>query len=76
MGHLWAVFLDLHSTREVGFAAGPISFREIESYARLTGVTLTPWEVGVIRAVDAAVLETASNRSRKDGGSRDSRNRS
>lgn len=49
--YLWTTFVDIKNA-----CAGPIPYTEIEAYIRLTGDTLTPAEVAVIRQLD--VLHT------------------
>lgn len=48
--YLWDLFWDIRSalSREL------LSMREIEAYCQLTGTRLSPREVGIIRAMDAA----------------------
>jgi hypothetical protein len=54
---LWRWFLDLCGTRAVTMAgAQPISFAEIEAYARLTGWQIEARHVAVLRAMDAEFL--------------------
>lgn len=36
--------------------ASPISFQEIDAFCRLRLVSLTAWEVGLLRQIDDAVL--------------------
>lgn len=61
---LWFVFCALHQTRASGMGVGPISFGEIESYQRLVGVKLDPWEVQAVRAIDMAYLQHEAERSK------------
>jgi hypothetical protein len=65
---LWNVFLDLHSKRRAAFfGVSPLCFEDIESYQRLMGITLTPWEVETILALDSKVVSRLNERlSRKD----------
>lgn len=39
-----------------GFGLNPISFTEILSWATLAGVAPTPWEVRLLKRLDAATL--------------------
>jgi hypothetical protein len=60
--HLWLAFLELTSTRPSN-AMGvgePLSFSEIESWARLTRRPLTAWQVDVIRRLDTIYLSQAA----------------
>lgn len=55
--HIWAWFWDLNSARaHNGFAPQPIGFLEIETFARLNGITLSPFEVDALRVMDRAFL--------------------
>lgn len=57
-GYLVEWFGELSSARGGnGFALGAIAYAEIAEWARLRGVWPTPWEVGVLRRIDAAFLE-------------------
>jgi hypothetical protein len=40
-----------------GFSRNPISFCEIEAWARLTGAAPEPWEIELITAMDSAALD-------------------
>ncbi len=53
---LWGAFLQLSATRQAGMGTNPISMTEVESWCRLQGVTLTPWEVDTLLAMDGAAL--------------------
>lgn len=57
LGHVWRWFCDLHATRMHGqFGAYPIGYAEIGAWASLTGISLRPFEVAALRAVDEAFL--------------------
>lgn len=61
MRYLWRAFTSLHRARgSNGWGPSPIAWSEIESFCRLTGVALDPWEVEAIRALDEAFLDTAA----------------
>lgn len=47
--YLWFTFVDLCNA-----CTGPIPYSEIEAYIRLTGNTLHPGEIDIIRALDDA----------------------
>lgn len=60
---LWRWFLDLGQTRTYHMAGpNPISFVEIEAYARQMRWPLEPHHIDILRAMDAAWLEHASKR--------------
>lgn len=50
--YLWNAFLRLSARRTVGFSANPISWSEIDAFARYTGTRLTPWEVKILEDLD------------------------
>lgn len=56
---LWKWFMVLHKTRQAGMAGPqPISFTEMQSYARLTNQHIEPRHVAILIAMDQAYLET------------------
>lgn len=54
--HLWEWFGELADARSGGMGPGPITFQDIDAWARLTGRHPTPWEVSVIRQLDGLWL--------------------
>ncbi|MDA9530330.1 hypothetical protein ACM42_18235 [Bradyrhizobium sp. CCBAU 25338] len=60
---VWSVFLDLTATRSVGMGPAPISFGEIEAWSRLNREPIRPFELTMLRALDAAFLKAAAERS-------------
>jgi len=52
------VFWEMGRCRPQGYA-GPlaITHTEIEAWSRLYGLRLTPWEVDVVKALDAEYLD-------------------
>nr|WP_223566941.1 hypothetical protein [Agrobacterium tumefaciens] len=63
--HIWEWFVELHNSRQSGFAANPIAYQEIESFCRMTGAIISPWELSVIRRMDQAVLAVFNKSGRK-----------
>lgn len=64
--HLWGWFLDLHVARgSNGFGPSALSYSEILAWATLTRVAPTPWEVSVIKRLDAVYLCHAADESDK-----------
>jgi hypothetical protein len=53
---LWSAYAQIGRSRGGGFGAAAVSFQEIEAWQRLTGVTLTAWELDTIIEIDAAFL--------------------
>jgi len=50
--------MSISSTRQSGMGTNPITFAEIESWSRLNGVSLNPWEVDMIVAMDNTATKT------------------
>lgn len=57
---LYEAFFSLSAARRSGFGPGALTFTDIESWSRLTGVALTPWELETLIVMDAAALATAA----------------
>lgn len=56
--YLWAWFIELRAASgSNGFGPNPVSHTEIASWAMLRRLPISPWEVGVIRRLDAAFRE-------------------
>lgn len=61
MRYLWAAFQSISRTRGGnGFGPNPITFVEIDAWARLMRLRLDPWEVDTLRMLDDAYLEVAA----------------
>jgi hypothetical protein len=54
--HVWGWFLELSATRPRGMGFVPISYAEIDAWARRTGRDPLPYEVQLIRRVDMKLL--------------------
>ncbi|MCP3065845.1 hypothetical protein LXT21_44465 [Myxococcus sp. K38C18041901] len=53
LAHVWGWFCELSGARGAGgFSIAPISFQDIEAWARLTGHQPTPAEVVLLRQLD------------------------
>lgn len=58
--YIWQWFEELHTARGgSGFGPSPISFCEIDAWARLTGRLPEAWEVQVIKDIDVCYLSSA-----------------
>lgn len=64
--HLWDWFWDLHQARGGGFGPAPLSYAEIEAWARLQLAHPRPWEVSVLRLMDGAYLSAYAQVAEKD----------
>lgn len=51
--------------------ANPITFQEIDAYARLTGAEIAPWEVRAIRRLDHIALSAKKPKGAKGAQERD-----
>ena len=65
--HVMGYFYELAAARPAGFA-GPsaISYSDIESWLRLTGRTVDPFEVQCITAIDGEFRKAAATASRRN----------
>jgi hypothetical protein len=50
--HVWAWFSELSGRRTVGMAMNPITWPDIDAWARLKGVTLKQWEMDALTGID------------------------
>lgn len=53
---LWEAYCELSAMRPSGMGVSAIPGHEYESWQRLSGVTLTPWEVDTLKAMDRAAM--------------------
>lgn len=56
IAHIWGWFQELNASRPMGFDVGGISYAEIEAWARLSRIPITPHEVKVIKVIDSIFL--------------------
>ena len=57
--HIWATFIELHDGRTYGMSGpNPISYDIISSWCHLNGITLSPWEIDIIKSLDNLWLKT------------------
>jgi hypothetical protein len=58
---LWHAYCELSAMRPSGMGISPIPGVEYESWQRLNGIALTPWEVDTLKAMDAAARSAAAD---------------
>jgi len=59
LSHVWSFFLQLSQARTQGFSGpNPISYPDIQSWKELTGNTINPYEVGILKRLDAIYLSS------------------
>lgn len=58
--HVWLLFWRLNSRRQSGESIQPISCSEVEAFLRLTGMSVTPEDFGLIEAMDNAFIGQCS----------------
>ena len=57
VAHVFAWWVELASHRGVGFSGpAPLSWGDLDAWSRLMGVTPTPYEWGLLAAIDRAFL--------------------
>ena len=66
LGYLWGWFVELSTARGgSGFGGlNPIAYLEIDAWARLSGVELTAFELGVLRRLDHLFLTVQGDHGR------------
>jgi hypothetical protein len=58
---VWSIFLELDRARgSNGWSPNPIKFVDIEAYARLMREPVRPFEVEIIRALDAVYMKVTT----------------
>jgi hypothetical protein len=61
--HLWIWFWEINAGRgSTGWGPAPLSYQEIDAWARLSGCDLRPWEVRVLKSMDGAFLAAAAKK--------------
>lgn len=66
LAHLWAWYCELAAARtSSGFGVNPITYPDIEAWARIMRIIPTPFEARVLRQVDNAILEKIAARASK-----------
>lgn len=63
--HVYEAYADLSLTRDIGMAAGAITFREIGAYNAETLSCLRAWDVKLIRRIDTAIRSGAEGKPTK-----------
>lgn len=59
--YLWEWYQELNGSRQVGMAANPLTYTEIQAWAAMTGRKPDPWEVEQLKTLDLAWLEIVSD---------------
>lgn len=67
MEPIWQAYTALLGTRQIGMAVGPITYAEIAAYNDLMHAGFGPWDVSVIRRLDAARLRVTPKPDTGDG---------
>lgn len=63
---VWSIFLDLNTQRAGGFGPTPITYGAIETYARVRREPIRPFELDILRALDAAYMSAAAEQTQPD----------
>lgn len=67
LSYIWSWFLELSGARSSnGFAANPIQYSEIDAWARLKKINITPFEVEAIVKIDGVFLSHMAEKAKKD----------
>jgi len=59
-------FWEVGPTMSTAMGPGPLSFQELESWMRLTGVNLEPWAIKMLRRLSFDYIEQAENAKKID----------
>jgi hypothetical protein len=55
--HIWSAFISLSGGRSMGFSGpNPLSYEQIKAWKELTCNILTPWEVELVKRLDAVYI--------------------
>lgn len=65
VGHLWAAYVDLSSTRTHGMGPNRLTRLEIQAWERDEGIRLARWERRAIMAIDALHLSIIAQNQKK-----------
>ena len=70
LSHVWSSFMDLHNARvSGGMAPSSITYESIESWMKVTGNNLLPWEVAAVKRLDLKWLKVSEeSRPKPDSG--------
>jgi hypothetical protein len=61
--HVWSAFLLLNQSRSQGFNGPlPITYQEIDAWLRLTNNRLFPWEIEVVKKLDAVYMRVVNGK--------------
>lgn len=64
---IWGLFLRLHEGRAGGgFGPAPITYEAMEAFSAITGESLRPWEIDIIRALDREWSRSVTTKSRSE----------
>ena len=62
---MWNWFWSLSNARGSSeFGASPLSYTEIRAWIEVTGLTVHPWEIDAIRAMDGAYMQAQAEMSK------------
>lgn len=64
---VWRAFVQIGRSRPAGFGVSAISLQEIESWQRLYGVQMTPWELDLLLDIDATFVQHATQKAKVKG---------
>lgn len=64
--YLLGWFYQVGPSQSGGLGEGPLSFGEMESWARMTGAHVTPWDVGLLRRLSVEYLQERHRATKAD----------
>lgn len=58
---IWQVYRRIHRRRhQTGYGPGPVTFRDIRAFEKLSGISLDVFEVAILESVDDRFLQVVS----------------
>jgi hypothetical protein len=60
LSYLWSIFLELHRCRSYGMSANPLSYGDILDFMKVTGISLSAYEVETIKQLDIVYLGSSN----------------
>lgn len=61
MAYVWHWFRELHGRRQYGMTAQPLTYSEVDAWARLRSTAPTPDEVATLMALDDVYMEVRAS---------------
>ena len=70
VAHIWAWFVQLSVRRGGGFGPAPLTYQELDAWARRLEIDPTPWEIEQIMVIDDVNMLVSSEKSANNSGAK------